>query len=112
MQYEYPNNTNNTSITYFRERTGPNFFRVFYKNAAQIRYTPKEVGRVFGIAKFTPGVNVLREWCYEMIKEYGSASDKEDEDYLKYIEKNGFGPEVHGKEEDTHDGTKNTRMII
>ena len=74
-------------VTYFRERTGPNFFRVFYKNVAQIRYTPKEVGRVFGIAKFTPYVNQLRDWCYEMIKEYGSNDDKQDEDYLKYIEK-------------------------
>ena len=95
MEYNYEKNTNDCMVTYFRERTGPNFFRVFYKNVAQIRYTPKEVGRVFGIAKFTPYVNQLRDWCYEMIKEYGSNDDKQDEDYLKYIEKHGFGPEVH-----------------
>ena len=106
MEYHFPDNTNDTSITYYRERTGPNFFRVFYKDAAQIRYTPKEVGRVFGVAKFTPYVNSLREWCYEMIKEYGSKDDKQDDDYIKYIEKNGFGPEVHEEPND------NTKMIV
>ena len=53
---------------------GPFFYyvriRVFYKNAAQIRFTPKEVGRVFGIAKFTPTVNEIREWCKEMVEKY------------------------------------------
>ena len=37
-----------------------------------IRFTPKEVGRVFGVAKFTPSVNAIREWCYEMVKKYDS----------------------------------------
>ena len=106
MEYNFPDNTVNTNITYMRTRTGPNFFRVFYKDAAQIRYTPKEVGRVFGVAKFTPYVNKLREWCYEMIKEYGSKDDKQDDDYIKYIEKNGFGPEVHEEPND------NTKMIV
>jgi hypothetical protein len=70
MEYAFPNNNNNTNVVYHRNRTGSNYFRVFYKNAAQIRFTPKEVGRVFGIAKFTPTVNEIREWCKEMVEKY------------------------------------------
>ena len=57
-------------ITYMRSRTGPNCFRVYYKNSCVIRFTPKEVGRVFGIAKFTPSVNLIRDWCKEMVAKY------------------------------------------
>jgi len=109
MDYHYPNNTNDCNVVYKRERTGPNSFRVYYKNAARYCYTPKEVGRVFGIAKFTNSVNEIRDWCYQMVQQYGSKEDKEDENYLKYIEKNGFGPEVHN---DETDGTKDTKMIV
>ena len=70
MEYAFPKNNNNTNVVYHRNRTGSNYFRVFYKNAAQIRFTPKEVGRVFGIAKFTPTVNEIREWCKEMVEKY------------------------------------------
>ena len=79
---------------------------MYYKNSACIRYTPKEVGRVFGIAKFTPSVNEIRDWCYEMVSKYGSDTDKQDEQYIKYIEKHGFGPEVHEEPND------NTKMVI
>ena len=41
-----------------------------------------------------------------MIKEYGSETDKTDNNYIKYIEKHGFGPEVHEEPND------NTKMII
>ena len=51
-----------------------------------------------------------------MVNKYGSEEDKSNEEYLKYIEKHGFGPEVHGRDhghdEDEHDGTKNTKMIV
>ena len=110
MEYNYPDNTNDCSVTYMRTREGPNHFRVFYKNAAQIRYTPKEVGAIFGVARFTPGVNKIRDWCYEQVNKFGSETDKTDENYLNYIAKHGFGPEVHS-EEDTEDGTKNTKMV-
>ena len=70
MEYNYPNNTKDCNVTYMRTHTGPNWFRVYYKNAAHIRFTPKEVGRVFGIAKFTPTVNEIREWCKEMVEKY------------------------------------------
>ena len=72
---------------------------------------------MFGVARFTPTVNEIRDWCYQMIDKYGSETDKTDDGYLKYIAKHGFGPEVHGldqdhdAEEDTEDGTKNTKMI-
>ena len=106
MQYECPENIANSNVTYFRTRTGPNFFRVYYKNGAQIRFTPADVGRVFGVAKFTPTVNAIRDWCYEMITKYGSETDKTDNNYIKYIEKHGFGPEVHEEPND------NTKMVI
>ena len=106
MEYQFPDNTNNTNITYMRTRTGPNYFRVFYKQGCCIRFTPKEVGAVFGVARFTPTVNNIREWCYEMVKEYGSKEDKADDGYLNYIAKHGFGPEVHEEPND------NTKMVI
>ena len=79
MRYNCPQNTKETNITYVRNRIEPNYFIVYYKNVAQIRLTPKEVGRVFGVAKFTPSVNSIRDWCYEMINKYGSEEEKEDE---------------------------------
>ena len=106
MQYAYEKNTNDCNVTYHRTRTGPNWFLVYYKNSACIRYTPTEVGRVFGVAKFTPWVNEMREWCYEMISKFGSDTDKQDKQYIKYIEKHGFGPEVHEEPND------NTKMVI
>jgi len=104
-QYVCPDNTNNSNIVYNRTREGPNHFRIFYKNAAQIRYTPKDACAVFGVAKFTPTVNAMREWCYEMVRQYGSESDKDNKEYINYIEKNGFGPEVHQEPND------NTKMV-
>ena len=106
MEYNCPNNTVDSSVTYMRTRTGPNFFRVYYKQGCCIRFTPKEVGKVFGVAKFTPSVNAIRECCYEMIKEYGNETDKTDQAYRDYIAKQGFGPEVHEEPND------NTKMVI
>ena len=106
MEYACPNNTNESNVVYHRNRTGSNYFRVFYKNAAQIRFTPKEVGAVFGVARFTPSVNEMRDWCYEMVKQYGSETDKTDDGYLNYIAKHGFGPEVHEEPND------NTKMVV
>ena len=70
MEIQYPNNDHKTMITYMRSKTGKNWFRVYYNNMCCIRFTPKDVGRVFGIAKFTPSVNSIREWCYEMVNKY------------------------------------------
>lgn len=66
-------------VTYFRERTGPNFFRVFYKGVTCIRFDPVETGRVFGIAKFTPWVNEMREWAKEMVGLYDKSVKEDDE---------------------------------
>ena len=106
MQYNYEKNTPDCSVSYHRNRIENNYFVVFYKNMACIRLTPKEVGRVFGVAKFTPGVNAIREWCYEMVEKYGSEEDKDNEEYKKYIAKHGFGPEVHEEPND------NTKMVV
>ena len=70
MEIQCPNNDHKTMVTYMRTRTGPNWFRVYYNNMCVIRFTPKDVGRVFGVAKFTPSVNAIREWCYEMVNKY------------------------------------------
>ena len=40
-----------------------------------------------------------------MIHKYGSEEDHQDENYLKYIEKHGFGPEVH------EEPNENTKMV-
>ena len=82
MEYQYPENTVDCSVTYMRTRTGPNWFRVYYKNGAHIRFSPKEVGRVFGIAKFTPSVNSIREWCKEMVSKYETESQSSLDDDL------------------------------
>ena len=70
MEIQCPHNDHKTMVTYMRTRTGPSWFRVYYKNSCVIRFTPKEVGRVFGIAKFTPSVNLIRDWCKEMVSKY------------------------------------------
>ena len=38
-------------------------------------FTPVDVGRVFGIAKFTPSVNKIRDWCKEMVEKYDGKTD-------------------------------------
>ena len=61
-------------VTYMRSRTGPNWFRVYYNNSCVIKFTPKDVGRVVGIAKFTPSVNLIRDWCKEMVSKYDQST--------------------------------------
>ena len=70
MEIQCPHNSRETMVTYMRNKTGKNWFRIYYKNSTCIRFTPKEVGRVFGIAKFTPTVNEIRNWCKEMVEKY------------------------------------------
>lgn len=65
-------------ITYMRNKSGNNWFRVYYKNSCVIRFTPKDVGRVFEIAKFTPTVNLIRDWCKEMVEKYESRTSLND----------------------------------
>ena len=62
----YPGNTNDCQVTYHLNKTGQPYFVVYYKGGACIRTSAKDVGRVFGIAKFTPGVNAIRDWCKEV----------------------------------------------
>jgi hypothetical protein len=105
MEYNFSKNTNDCMVTYFRERTGPNFFRVFYKGVTCIRFDPVEAGRVFGVAKFTPWVKEMREWGKEMVEKYDK-SVKEELDKER-IAKEGFGPEAHEL-----DPTADTKMIV
>jgi hypothetical protein len=79
MEYVYEKNTKECNVTYHRNKIGNNYFVVYYKNMACIRRTPKEVGRVFGIAKFTPSVNEIRDWCYQMVDKYESKGESDGE---------------------------------
>ena len=72
MYLSCPYNDLQTQVTYVRNKIGNNYFIVYYKNAARFKLTPKEVGRVFGVAKFTPSVNNIRDWCKEMVEKYDS----------------------------------------
>ena len=87
MEYQCPHNDHKTMITYMRSRTGPNWFRVYYNNSCVIRFTPKDVGRVFGIAKFTPSVNNIRDWCKEMVNKYDQPADmgKDDDNSVSSV---------------------------
>ena len=98
MEYHFPDNTVSSSVTYMRTREGPNHFRVYYKNAAVIQ-NDKKVGAVFGVAVYS-SVNKIRDWCYEMVKEYGSDIDEDNQEYKNYIAKHGFGPKVHPEPND------------
>ena len=75
MYIPYPNNDSSSYVQYVRNKIGNNYFIVYYKNVAQFKKTPKEVGRVFGIAKFTPYVNELRDWCKEMVEKYETSTE-------------------------------------
>ncbi len=80
MEIQYPNNDHKTMITYMRSKPGNNWFRVYYNNSCCIRFTPKDVGRVFGIAKFTPSVNNIRDWCKEMVDKYEQPTNMDTHD--------------------------------
>jgi hypothetical protein len=80
MEIQYPNNDHKTMITYMRSKTGKNWFRVYYNNSCSIKFTPKDVGRVFGIAKFTPSINSIRDWCKEMVAKYEQPIDMDTHD--------------------------------
>ena len=67
MEYQYPHNDHKTMITYMRNKTGKNWFRVYYNNTSCIRFTPLEVGFELGITLY---VNELRDWCEEMVTKY------------------------------------------
>ena len=103
MYLDYPGNTNGMNVQYVRNKIGDNYFIVYYKNVAQFKRTPLEVGRVFGVAKFTPSVNALRDWCKEMVEKYESTTDTADSEPIDVA--GGFGPECHEEPND------NTRMI-
>ena len=77
MYIPYPNNDSSSYVQYVRNKIGNNYFIVYYKNVAQFKKTPKEVGRVFGIAKFTPYVNELRDWCKEMVEKYETSTKEQ-----------------------------------
>ena len=105
MYYSYPSHDSNTQVQYVRNKIGNNYFIVYYKNAARFCFTPKEVGRVFGVAKFTPGVNAIRDWAKEMVEKY----DKTEKGPVSIDKATGFGPECHDDEKEPQE---NTKMIV
>ena len=105
MYLSCPYNDSKTQVQYVRNKIGNNYFIVYYKNAARFKLTPKEVGRVFGVAKFTPTVNNIRDWCKEMVEKY----DKTEQGPVSIDKATGFGPECHDDEVETVDVNK---MVI
>jgi hypothetical protein len=107
MYFSCPFNDLNTQVTYVRNKIGSNYFIVYYKNAASFKLTPKEVGKVFGVAKFTPTVNNIRDWCKEMVDKYESSESSDEnssstEQGPVIVDKaTGFGPECHDDEIET-----------
>ena len=48
-----------------------------------------------------------------MVSKYGSDTDKQDKQYIQYIEKHGFGPEAHRADVEVHEEPNdNTKMVI
>ena len=129
MYYSYPSHDSKTQVQYVRNKIGNNYFIVYYKNAARFCFTPKEVGRVFGIAKFTPTVNDIRDWCKEMVEKYETTDskpdlepvsigivDKETEQSIAMLRSTGFGPECHEAEgfasDDEVETVETNKMVI
>ena len=112
MYYSYPSHDSNTQVQYVRNKIGNNYFIVYYKNAARFCFTPKEVGRVFGVAKFTPGVNNIKDWCKEMVEKYDSI----EQGPVSIDKQHGFGPECHELDENQADDEVETvdvnKMVI
>jgi hypothetical protein len=104
MEYKYEGNTNDTYISYFRNREGPNGILVYYKNVSRFVSTSKGLRDVFGSARYTDSVKSASKWADEMIAKYDTSSHDVSHDE---IVKDGFGPEAH-KELEPND---NTRMV-
>ena len=112
MEYQFPDNTASCNVTYMRTRTGPNFFRVYYKQGCCIRFTPKEVGRVFGIAKFTPTVNKIRDWCKEMVDKYESSESCSSQNTAKTNTEWSEAERSLGSHDDIDTTDTTTKMIL
>ena len=95
-----------SQVEYHRNKTGPNYFVVYYKQRSVVCYDRIDVKRCFGPAKFTPSVTELGVWCDEMIAKYETKPSE-----ASLVDKaTGFGPECH--EEALEDPTRATRMVI
>ena len=95
-----------SQVEYHRNKTGPNYFVVYYKQRSVVCYDRIDVKRCFGPAKFTPSVTELGQWCDEMIAKYETKPSE-----APLVDKTtGFGPECH--EEALEDPTRATRMVI
>lgn len=105
MEYKYEGNTNDTYISYFRNREGPNGILVYYKNVSRFVTTSKGLRDVFGPARYTDSVKSASKWCDEMIEKYDSVAAEVSHDA---VVKNGFGPEAHAD----IDPIANTKMIV
>lgn len=78
MIISYPENSNTTIVNYHRVREGPNWIMVYYKNAATVCLSVKEVRACFGVAKFTDGVKKICTWVQEQMDQYdGVGSEME-----------------------------------
>ena len=103
MEYQYPNNTPTTYISYFRNREGPNGILVYYKNVSRFVSTSKELRAVFGAARYTDSVKLASKWVDEMIEQYEGV----DEEVGRAD--TSFASEALIENEDP---TSNTKMVV
>lgn len=92
---------------YHRTREGPNWFMCYYKHSSQKVLDPKEAWRTLGVAKFTDSGKALKEWCLKMHEQYGNKELVADVGRKD----TSFASEAM-KEEENHDPTANTKMVM
>ena len=102
----FPKSGNGVFVSYIRNKVGINYFTVLYKNISQACTTPDQVKQCFGMAKSTPFVKELFDWCKDMDQQYGL--HEEGLVSTGIVVAGGFGPECH----QDNDPTTHTKMIV
>lgn len=102
MIIDFPGNTQHCIHQYVRNKVGANYFVCYYKNSSCLRYTPVEVRRTLGYAKFTKTGEALKAWAVEMVELYGDKPPASEG-----VADTSFASEAMEEE----DPTSNTRMI-
>jgi hypothetical protein len=108
MVYDYPLNTQHFKVSYNRVREGPNWIMMYYKNAATVCMTVKDVKKRLGAAKFLDSSKALYKWLEEMVEQYGDVHEEARAD-------TSFASEVLIENQsglDSSDPNHQTRMVV
>jgi len=76
MVYDYPLNTQHFKVSYNRVREGPNWIMMYYRNAATVCMSVKDVKKRLGPAKFLESSKELYRWLEDMISKYDSVQEE------------------------------------